>query len=73
MEQNNIAKNNIFLFIKTAYHIKDKYYKIEIENLEYKAILIIIYKHEEGKDKKCFEATSNLFSAFYDKLRIKKI
>ena len=57
---------------KDTYHIKDKYYRIEIENLEYKAILIIIYKHEEGKDKKCFEATSNLFSAFYDKLRIKK-
>ena len=34
--------------------------------------MIIIYKHEEGKDKKCFEAISNLFSAFYDKLRIKK-
>ena len=57
---------------KDIYQIKDKYYRIEIENLEYKAILIIIYKHEQGKDKKCFEATSNLFSVFYDKLRIKK-
>ena len=35
---------------KDIYQIKDKYYKIEIENLEYKEILIVIYKHEEGKD-----------------------